>query len=440
MIRMITRHILLLSCLCLVLVGAAAVSALPSERLEKTNLVAESENATSSASTLYLPLISKPLTLSGLVTVTDVTLPASLEGTAGSWCTWGGCSIGPRLYHSPLPNGGTLIGWTDQQGNGHVSLVNGSSVTHWNYAGTAVRGLVAHADNSFAVTLWNSPTETIYLSRRTSTNGEIWTTNMNSAIGEADFWLGDGRLDYGDGRYAAYFTVQGIPGQWAAGHHGDQLSYVGDNGAVQSGGWDWGCSHSMAQLVSYHPALNEFAAVCSSDCYPDKSIHWVDAGHQIYKGDGNCGGLVSTQLGQMALNEVAWKLVFNAQDQPCCDGNGIALATLDSNQQSSYVWLTNTNGAYERDPVIARIGTDLGSGRYLVGWMMLNDNSYWLGVINDNGQFLFGPENVTAAGIRWGNRDDSFRTRPDGTVSWLRADPNSSTIRLFQFNGDVFLP
>lgn len=440
MIRMFTRHILLLSCLCLVLIGAATVSALPFEWVEKTTLVSESENTTSSASTLYLPLISKPLTLSGLITVTDITLPASLEGTAGSWCTWGGCSIGPRLYHSPLPNGNTLIGWTDQQGNGHVSLVNGNSVTHWNYGGTAVRGLVAHADDSFAVTLWSSSTETIYLSRRTSTNGEVWTTNMNSAIGEADFWLGDGRLDYGDGRYAAYFTVQGIPGQWAAGHHGDQLTYVGDNGDLQSGGWDWGCSHSMAQLVSYHPTLNEFAAVCSSDCFPDKSIHWVNAGHQIYQGDGNCGGLVSTQLGQMALNEVAWKLVFNAQDQPCCEGNGIALATLDSSQQSSYVWLTDTNGIYERDPVIARIGADLGNGRYLVGWMMLNDNSYWLGVINDSGQFLFGPENVTAVGIRWGNRDDSFRTRPDGTVSWVQADPNSATIRLFQFNGDVFLP
>jgi hypothetical protein len=143
----------------------------------------------------------------------------------------------------------------------------------------------------------------------------------------------------------------------------------------------------------------------------------------------------------MALAADSWKLVFNAQDEPCCDSQGVALATLTADQQSSIVWLTNSNGEFERDPVIGRIGTDVGgNGRYLVGWLMSNNNSYWLGVIDDAGSFIMEPENVSPAGIAWGNRDDSFRTRADGTISWVQADASGNEIHLFRFNGAPFLP
>jgi hypothetical protein len=44
------------------------------------------------------------------------------------------------------------------------------------------------------------------------------------------------------------------------------------------------------------------------------------------------------------------------------------------------------------------------------GWRTTNDGKYWLGIIDGAGNFLRGPEDVTAAGVRWGNRDDSFRS------------------------------
>lgn len=389
---------------------------------------------------VYLPIIHKPEPIiANQITMTTINLPATLEGSAGSWCTWGGCTIGPRLYHAPLLNGDSLIGWTDVNGNGHVSLVSNSGQQQWNFPNTAIRGLISHNDGSFAILRWDRNADIIWLSKHQSNGTESWKVSLNSDIARAEFWLGDGRLEYGNGQYAAYFTVKGTDGGFT-GHYGDQLTYVSDAGIIQPEGWNWGCSHSMAQLVTYHPALDEFAAVCSADCYPDKSIHWVNASQQIYQGDGNCGGIVSTQLGQMAVAAQTWKLVFNAQEQPCCDGNGIALATLDDNQQASYVWLTNTNGEYERDPAIARIGANINSGHYLVGWTTTNDNVFWLGVINDNGQFLKGPDNVSTTGVRWGNRDESFRTRTDGTISWVQADANGNQIRLYHFDGTPFLP
>jgi hypothetical protein len=393
--------------------------------------------------TTYLPLaVRSVLTLEEYLTLTTLSLPQPLADTTSSWCTWGGCLLGPRLYHAPLPDGRTLLGWTDSNGTGHVSVIAGASIEHtYNYAAKSLRGLVTHDDGGFAILLWQPSTETMWLSKRATNGSEVWTSSLNSDIARADFWLGGSRLSYGDGLYAAYFTVYGISGPYAT-HHGDQLTYVNDGGVKQSGGWDWGCSHSMAQLVSYHPDLAEFLPVCSSDCYPQKGIiaMFSTGYNRVYAADGNCGGLVSAQLGQIALGDGDWKVVFNALSEPCCTGRGIAFATVDAGFDGAYTWLTNTNGSYERDPVLGRLGTELQSDRYLVGWTTTNNGAYWLAIIDGEGTFIRAPENLAPAGVRWGNRDDSFRTRPDGTVSWVYGEPLSTELTLFQFDGTAYLP
>ena len=389
---------------------------------------------------LYLPIIQGGVAgLKGRVAQFVITLPQPLEAGIGSFCTWGWCTIGPRLFHEPLANGSTLVGWTDASSNGHVSLVNNGSLTQtYNFAAQYVRGLTAHSDGKFAILLWDPASKTMWLSNRNADGSEIWRTNIDDALTSYNgSWVGDSRLTYGSGLYAAYFGVHGDSG-WVQGHEGDQLTYVNDSGVIQSGGWEWGCSHSMAELVNYHPGLSKFAPVCSSDCYASKGILLND-NQVVYAGDGNCGGNVSTQLGQMAPSASTWKLVFNAMNRPGYVGRGVGLATINGAFASSYLWLTNTTGDYERDPSIARLGTTLTSDRYVVGWTTTNDGTYRLGVIDGNGNFLAGPDEVSSLGVRWGNRDDSFRTAPDGTVSWIQGDPNSNILRLFRFNGSTYL-
>ena len=369
------------------------------------------------------------------VTKVTITLPQPLAQRGSSWCTWRGCSLSPRLYHEPLADDRTLIGWTDSNGTGHVSMISGSNIqSTFDFPGASVGGLVAHNDASFAVLLWYSDSNIMRLSRRDQSGNEIWTTNINSDIALFNSWLGGSRLTFGNSEYVAYFTVKGVEGAWPAGHYGDQLTHVDEDGNIQSGGWDWGCSHSMAQLVNYHPDLDKFMAVCSSDCYPGKGIFINHNEHQVFESDGNCGGLVSVQLGQTALAEGSWKLLFNALGRTGYAGHGIALTTIDENYQSNFMWLTNTNGEYERDPVIARLGNSLQSNRYVVGWKTINDDVYWLGVIDGSGNFLAGPEKVSSAGIAWGNRDDSFRTRTDGRVSWVQGNTESTLLYLFYFD------
>jgi hypothetical protein len=383
--------------------------------------------------TVYLPVLFKPGTsLKARITKTTLSLPHPLEGPVASWCTWGWCTISPRLYQEPLDDGRTLVGWTDSSGDGHVTVLNpnGSLAQTFDFAGRSVHGLVAHADNKFALLLWNASAKTMWLSKRNADGGLAWETNITGPLTVFDPSIGDGRLAFGSNTYAAYFAVYGVSG-WVQGHNGDQLTYV-DSSGVKTGGWEWGCSHSMSELVSFHPTLGLFMPVCSSDCYASKAI-LINDSKVVYPCDGTCSGWVSAQLGQAALAGDTWKLVFNGMNRPGFVGKGIGLATINSAFQSSYIWLTNTTGDYERDPVIARIGGSLDADRFLVGWKTTNNNTFWLGVINASGTFIVGPEEVSSTGNAWGNRDDSFRTRADGRVSWVQGSASSVTLTFFVF-------
>lgn len=370
------------------------------------------------------------------IETTVLTLPYALEGNLGSWCTWGTCSISPRLYHAPRTDGSTLVGWTDSSDNGHVSLVSNDSITTTHdLVGTPLKGLVAHDDGSFTVLRWDEAAATMWLSKFTGSGVQVWSTNLNSTIAVFDDWLGDSRLAFGDDTYAAYYTVYGISGTYS-GHHGDQLKLIDSHGSIISGGWTWGCSHSMAELVGYHPGLDRMTAVCSSDCYVAKGLI-VNDSRLIVEADGSCTGRVSLQLGQMAAASSEWKVIFNAYDTGCCEAKGIGLATIDGSYASTLVWLTDTNGSNERDPVLAALGTESEPESYLVGWMTENDDAYRMAIIDPSGAILQGPELVSGVGIRWGNRDDSLKTRPDGSVSWAQGDAYSSTLRLFRYSGNT---
>ena len=376
---------------------------------------------------LASPLAAGPIE-SRIITST-LTLPQSLEANSFSWCTWASCTIGPRLYLAPRSDGSFLVGWTDNFGNGHVSTVTGSSISATrNFTGSRVRGLVAHDDGTYAVLLKNGAT--LSLSKRAASGAATWTTNLNSTIAEDSSSLGGHRLAYGGGFYAAYWAVHGISGLYA-GHEGDQLTFVSDSGVIQAGGWDWGCSHSMAQLAGYFTAGPGFTVFCTTDAYPSPPGLKMNRDTTIFQGDGNQRGLVSVQLGQMAEWENGWKVAFNALDTSGSEAYGVGLATIGG-PSPGVVWLTATEGSYERDPSLARLGSQVPE-RFLVGWRTSNDGVFHVGVIDNVGVFLEGPEAMSTTGPGWGNRDDSFRSATDGSVAWLEGSAGSASLKLYRY-------
>ena len=120
--------------------------------------------------TTYLPFVSKPRmppsNLWSTVTKASLTLPFPLAAKSGNWCTWGFCSLSPRLYHEPLIDGRTLVGWTDSSGDGHVILTNYANPAFLpqSLMALSVRGLVAHDDGKFAILLWGSASDIMWLS------------------------------------------------------------------------------------------------------------------------------------------------------------------------------------------------------------------------------------------------------------------------------------
>jgi len=279
------------------------------------------------------------------------------------------------------------VGWTDSSGTGHVSVVIGGalSATH-DFPGTRLKGLVAHSDDGYAVLLWNSGTSVMRLSRREGDGSQVWATDLNSSIAVFDNDVGDSRLGFDGAVYAAYYAVYGVSGPYS-GHNGDQLTLVSSNGVIQPGGWDWGCSHSMAELVGHHPGLGQTTALCSSDCYRRRASR--DYSHLLVTPTATVVHGVAAARSDGGRGE---RLEGGLQcpRSPCCEGHGIGFATVDASYQSSVVWLTNTDGSTERDPVLARL-QDLGATeRYLVGWRTVNDDVFHLGVLDGDGVFLEG--------------------------------------------------
>jgi hypothetical protein len=170
-----------------------------------------------------------------------------------------------------------------------------------------------------------------------------------------------------------------------------------------------------------------------SDCYPSKAL-LLDGNTSLFAADADCAGKVSVQLGQMAAAAGSqWLVAMDAIDRPGFPGRGVGVVRIRPGGTPRLVWLTNTDGSNERDPVIARIGTNAGSNRFLVGWRLLGDASYRVEVIDSNAVVRDGPE-IVSPGVTWGARDDSYRTRPDGSISWVQGDAGSRTLRLHRYS------
>ena len=86
----------------------------------------------------------------------------------------------------------------------------------------------------------------------------------------------NGRIAFDGSNYAGYFGAAiTVPNQACVGsstlttgvniHQGDRMKVVNSSGALQSSGFDWGCSHSGFERVAWDPAGKKFVTVCKND-------------------------------------------------------------------------------------------------------------------------------------------------------------------------------
>jgi hypothetical protein len=390
------------------------------------------------------------------LTVSNVTAPAGVIPGISNWRIWGtgNLRIGP-VFTVPLAGCGTLVGYTTgtvAAPTARVARLDGNDalVTTYNLGAFTLRGLAAEPDGHFAALLWDQvPTpRTLEVTRYDANGAAGWSTPLADALAApTDFGIGESRLEYGAGKYGAYFHVHGISG-FADGHEGDALHWVDATTGARTLGWTWGCSHSMSELLRYSAAGAAILPVCVTDCYPGtsgsnfatSSIGGIYINHNTSKVrdvDAGCNGRVAAELGGASPGAVGWKLVFNTHQNAAALGQS-SYSTTTMNQDIGFtsiannktpgpiVWLTTT-ATNEANSSIAR-WTPMGdtAEQYVVGWSVIGATpTYKLARVTPAGVFLEGPTTITTA--KWGERDDPFRTHVNGDIVWAWFDTAGAT-------------
>ncbi len=226
------------------------------------------------------------------------------------------------LAISPLPAGGSRLGFLGADGNVHVAtldandqLVAGSvfSLTGYDFqdiyadesGGVALISRPALGStlnsncgniNNLCGLVANYPTLAscydMYLVRFDGTS-ETWATELTDTTptvpaygtsatsgGNVVFiwseYAHNGRIAFDGSNYGAYFgAAVTVPGQSCVGpstlttgvniHQGDRMKVVSVSGVVQSSGFDWGCSHSGYERVIWDSRASRYVPVCKND-------------------------------------------------------------------------------------------------------------------------------------------------------------------------------
>ena len=262
------------------------------------------------------------------------------------------------VYTAPLANCGTLVCYTQRHREPRPTRASFASTRPigWRARSTSAPGSNAAASPP-------SPTATsrrccgtarpieIWVRRFDAAGVMGWSTELtNSDNHPTDFGIGESRLEFGGGKYGAYYHVHSD-----SGHEGDTLKFTDAASGAQTTTWSWGCSHSMSDLLTYHPTSNAFLPSCVTDCYPGTSggNFATDSIGGVYTENRNrvmdvaagCNGSVAGELGGAAVAPSGWKLVCNAHQGAVTMGQS-SYSTSTMNQDIAFA-----EHRHQQDPV-----------------------------------------------------------------------------------------
>ena len=409
------------------------------------------------------------------ISVASVTVPAAVKPGRSNYRIWGMSSLGVSpVFTAPLANCGTLVcittGTADSRtasGTSHAYALrlgpDDALQATYDLGAFECRGLAAEPDGHFGALLWAAGSSTtcadfsnsghIYVQRYDATGAAAGTatelTNETGSIPNCptDFDLGESRLEFGSNSYGAYYHVHS-----QSGHEGDTLKLV-DLTGKETTQWDWGCSHSMSNLLRWNTGDKKFMPACVTDCYPGTTSSdfttgsiggvYISNKNKVISVDAGCDGNVAGELGGAAPAPSGWKIVFNSHQAPATQGQSsystssmnqdIGFASIASGLTASggVVWLTTTS-INEADSGIERWQPAGDSTeQYVVGWSEPGSSyKYRLARVDASGAFLEGPVDATAK-VKWGRRDDPFRAHFNGDIVWAWFDAASSTTMRF---------
>jgi hypothetical protein len=272
-----------------------------------------------------------------------------------------------------------------------------------------------------------------YLTSKTDTNNLVYI-----------WWYAhNGRIAYSGTNYAAYFGAAISVSQ--AGcvniHQGDRMKIVDGSGVVQSGGFDWGCSHSGYERVLWDGS--KFVTVCKNDL-PDGT----QSGRVAFAPNFTSNAIDPVDLYYSDLGSVLkaggsgyWVITSDVRPGQTANSDGLAdihllhtpSTTAAADQNLIVASDANLN---DRAPHLAAFGTN----QMLAAW----ETSTKTGDLsqNDTNRKLYiqalDATTGTALGAAYnvpgviGSRYQDFRTYPDGSVAFAAVGSSGTKVKILR--------
>ncbi|KAL4099134.1 hypothetical protein PRIC1_006944 [Phytophthora ramorum] len=330
-------------------------------------------------------------------------------------------------------NGFVILGTRDAEGGGTLNCGNPS-----NLCGTAPNPAV--------------PCYDMYMVRYDGTS-EKWATKLTSSsaslppyssskTGEDVYmiwWYAHhGRIAFDGTNWAAYFgaAISTSEGGCINIHQGDRMKVVNPSGSITAdeSSFDWGCSHSAYERITYDNRTDSYATICKTDSnnriMPPQD--WDTTIYPVDLGAANLGDIVPDAD---ASSKKYWATVSNGAG----DNAKVHLIHFAMNAASDNDITLGGTDANERAPHLASIG----SGGMLAMWegsssggdlVEGGDRTIYAQVLDaTTGKAI--SEKVTVDGSVVGNRYQALKTYPDGSVAYLSKGKTGTSLQVVRFFG-----
>ena len=340
-------------------------------------------------------------TLRARLRVSEIALPTKIAvGRTSVLGSWGQFSSTHTVVVSPLPDGESRVGWNAGGGKIHLTPLTAHDQRKGEdliVQGDYLRDLVAHDGGSTLLVLRGSIAWLVRIGDDGSQKFETQLTGNDQA--DRMDGIHQGRIAWDGTRYAVYFGIH------RGGHEGDKLKLLDASGKIQSGGWLWGCSHSIDVRLAF--AGGSLMPICLSDCYPGQGIYFNNR-RLVSTERGNCSGGSDARLGGYAALDERMVVAYLSRS-----GRGnwdVALSQFNRASPQTATpkkWVTQTT-ANEIKASLAPYG----KSQLLLAWATDKDTTFGLldRDLNPIGQ-------TEALPVKFGPLDD-FKSFPNGDVVW----------------------
>jgi hypothetical protein len=297
------------------------------------------------------------------------------------------------------------------------------------------------------------PCYDMYLVRYES-GSETWATKLTSSSSSLPpystsatgpevymiWWYAHhGRIAYDGTNWASYFgcALSVSEDSCINIHQGDRMKVVDPTGAVVSdqSSFDWGCSHSGYERITYDNRSDTFATICKTDSNNrimppnnwDVTIYPVD--------------LEASNLGDIVMDGSSsgggyWATVSNSDS----DDAAVHLIHFTLTAEADQDITLKGGKTNERAPHLARIG----SGGMVAMWEGSSTSGDLVSEASDRTAFIQVLDATSGDAISdvvtldssvVGNRYQALKTFADGSVAYLSKGSSSTSLQVVRING-----